>query len=82
MNRDNDTELNNELREEYDFSQIPGGIHGKYVSQYRKGTNLVLLEPDVAQVFPDSKSVNEALRALAKIIQQSISANNSVKKRG
>ena len=70
MNRDTNTELNDDLKEEYDFYQLSGGIRGKYVDQYREGTNLVLLEPDVAKIFPDSQSVNEALRALAKIIQQ------------
>ena len=58
------------LKEEYDFSQMSGDIRGKYVTPYREGTNLILLEPDVAKVFPDAQSVNEALRALVKIIQQ------------
>ncbi|HJP93998.1 MAG TPA: hypothetical protein VJ875_18715 [Pyrinomonadaceae bacterium] len=40
------------------------GIRGKYVSRYREGTNLVLLDPDVAAVFPDAKAVNDALRLL------------------
>jgi hypothetical protein len=71
MNIENDDELNDDLREEYDFSQMTGGIRGKYAQQYHEDAKLVLLEPDVAQVFPSAKSVNEALRALAKIIQQS-----------
>jgi hypothetical protein len=49
------------MRAEYDFS---GGVRGKYVDQYRRGVNVVLLEPELAQAFPDSKSVNDALRAL------------------
>lgn len=53
-----------DLREEYDFS---GGVRGKYAERYREGTNLVALDPDVLEVFPDSESVNEALRALARI---------------
>ncbi len=56
------------LESEYDFSNIPGGVKGKYVEEYKKGVNLVLLEPDVAQMFPDAMSVNEALRYLSKII--------------
>ena len=52
---------NDELRPEYDFSQ---GVRGKYAERYRAGTNLVLLEPDVAARFPDSESVNRALRSL------------------
>ena len=52
------------MRAEYDFS---GGVRGKYVDQYRAGTNVVLLDPELAEVFPDSKSVNDALRALVAI---------------
>jgi hypothetical protein len=52
------------MRPEYDFS---GGVRGKYVDQYRSGTNVVLLEPEVAKAFPDSQSVNDALRALLSI---------------
>ena len=54
----------NTLREEYDFSS---GVRGKHYESYRRGTNVVLLEPDVAEVFKDSATVNSALRALAKI---------------
>jgi hypothetical protein len=68
---ENDDELNDDLREEYDFSRMTGGVRGKYAQQYHEGAKLILLEPDVAQVFPDAESVNEALRALVKIIQQS-----------
>jgi hypothetical protein len=53
-----------ELRPEYDFSQLKGGVKGKYVERYRAGTNLVLLDPDVAQAFPSADAVNEALRLL------------------
>jgi hypothetical protein len=48
---------------QYDFS---GGVRGKYAARYRDGTNVVLLEPDVAQRFPDAASVNRALRVLAE----------------
>jgi hypothetical protein len=53
-----------DLRPEYDFSQMKGGVRGKYVERYREGTNLVLLDPDVAAAFPDAKAVNDALRLL------------------
>jgi hypothetical protein len=53
-----------ELRPEYDLSQIKGGVRGKYLRRYRAGTNLVLLSPDVAEHFPDERSVNSALRRL------------------
>lgn len=49
---------------EYDFR---GGVRGKYAARYREGTNVVLLEPDVAARFPDAAAVNRALRALAKV---------------
>jgi hypothetical protein len=52
------------MRAEYDFS---GGVRGKYVDQYRRGVNVVLLEPELVQAFPDSKSVNDAVRALLAI---------------
>lgn len=60
-------ELNDELRDEYDLSQLKGGYKGKYAERYKAGTNLVLLEPDVARAFPNDESVNEALRLLLKI---------------
>ena len=53
-----------EMLDEYDFSQ---GIIGKYAKQYAEGTNVVVLDADVAKVFPDSAAVNEALR---QIIEQ------------
>jgi hypothetical protein len=53
-----------EMRAEYDFS---GGVRGKYAECYRRGVTVILLEPDVAAAFPDSKSVNDALRALLEI---------------
>jgi hypothetical protein len=56
-----------EMLDEYDFSR---GVVGKYAKRYAEGTNVVLLDPDVAKVFPDSEAVNQALRAIAEIIQQ------------
>lgn len=55
----NPSEDNDDLLDEYDFSE---GIRGKYAERYAQGTNVVLLEPDVAKVFPDSDAVNQALR--------------------
>jgi hypothetical protein len=52
---------------EYDFS---GGVRGKYVEQYRAGRNIVQLDPDVAELFPDASSVNDALRALADLARK------------
>ena len=55
-----------ELRPEYDFSQMTGGVRGKYAAAYRRGTNLVRLDPDVAEAFTTDESVNEALRAVLR----------------
>lgn len=51
---------------EYDFSK---GVRGKYAKQYRQGTNIVILEKDVAAMFPTSNDVNQALQALVPIIR-------------
>ena len=63
-------ELNDKLLEEYDFSKMSGGVRGKYAKQYHEGVKLIMLDADVAEIFPDAKSVNEALRTLSKIILQ------------
>ena len=55
------------MRAQYDFS---GGVRGKYADRYRQGVNVVLLEPELAEAFPDSKSVNAALRALLSIARR------------
>ncbi len=70
MNMEINHELEAELRPEYDFSNMKGGVRGKYVERYRAGTNVVLLDPDVAKAFPTSDSVNEALRLLMQIAQR------------
>ena len=62
-----------ELRPEYDLSQLKGRVRSKYVERYHGGTNLVRLEPDVAAAFPDAKAVNEALRLLIKVAQSQAS---------
>ena len=53
-----------EMRVQYDFSK---GVRGKYAKEYAKGTNIIVLDPDLRRFFPDSKSVNEALRVIARI---------------
>ena len=63
-------EASGQLRREYDLSELRGGVRGKYAAHYRKGTNLVLLSPDVAEFFPDEKSVNTALRTLIHIAKR------------
>ena len=53
------------LRPQYDLSQLTGGVRGKYYSSATRGMNLVLIDADLASLFPDSESVNRALRVLA-----------------
>ena len=67
MNNNRYNEMDDELRPEYDLSKLKGGVKGKYAYRYKEGTNLILLAPDVAEVFKDNDSVNEALRLLIKI---------------
>ncbi|HEY0173447.1 MAG TPA: hypothetical protein VGB98_20720 [Pyrinomonadaceae bacterium] len=64
MKKEHVDETEDELRPEYDLSTLKNRVRGKYAESYKAGTNLVLLEPDVAQAFPDSESVNKALRVL------------------
>jgi hypothetical protein len=59
--------VRDELHRNYDFSKLEGGVHGKYAERFRAGTNLVLLSPDVAEHFPDERSVNRALRQLIRV---------------
>lgn len=56
--------IEDDVRPEYDLSQLKGGVRGKYYKRAIAGTNLVLVERDLAEVFPDSDSVNRALRLL------------------
>ena len=60
-----------DLRPEYDLARLKGGVRGKYYQQATAGTNLVLLEPDVARAVPDSNSVNRALRLLHELATSS-----------
>ena len=59
------------LRPEYSADLIKSGVRGKYASRYREGTNIVLVEPDLHRLFPDSESVNRALRKFAEEHQMS-----------
>ena len=58
-----------EMREEYDLSELEGGVRGKYYRRATAGTNLVLIDPDLTNMFPDSEAVNRALRVLAEAAQ-------------
>ena len=57
-------DLDDELRPEYDRSVLKSGVRGKHLAEYRSGTNLVLLEPDIAKAYPTAEAVNDALRRL------------------
>lgn len=62
------SEIEDELRVEYDLSELlKEGVRGKYVDRYNAGTNVVLLAPDVAQAFPTESAVNEALRLVMRM---------------
>ena len=58
-----------ELRPEYDDTLLKNGIRGKYARQYAAGTNIVRLAPDVADAFPNEEAVNEALRFVLKLME-------------
>ncbi len=66
-----DEPIEDDLRPEYRREDLGKGVRGKYYHEYTKGTNLVLLSPDVAEAFPTADSVNEALRSLIRIAQAS-----------
>jgi hypothetical protein len=66
MSQNNDDK---DMRDEYDFSK---GIRGKYAERYDKGTNVIVIDPDVAEYFSDSKAINDALRSIIPIIKQNV----------
>ena len=66
---------NNDMRPEYDFSSMNGGIRGKHIKHLRESKNIVLLQPDVAEAFPTEDAVNEALRGV-------LNTTRAVRKRG
>ncbi len=72
MNQEHDPIPDSDMRDEYDFR---GAVRGNYAQQYATGTNVVFLDPDVAAVFSDSKSVNEALRALVHVARHAVPKN-------
>jgi hypothetical protein len=74
MKKKDKSETDDEMRPEYEMKELGKGVRGKYVERYREGTNVILLDPDVAKAFPDSKAVNEALRLLMKIAKSYPSA--------
>ena len=67
-----------DMKPKYDFSK---GVRGITAARYREGTNLVLLDPDVAAVFPDADAVNEALRSLARIAKRATGGPTPTRRR-
>lgn len=70
MRKRRDAPREEPMREEYDFS---GGVRGKYAARFASGSNVVVLDPDIAMAFPDSRAVNDALRALKEIAERQAS---------
>jgi hypothetical protein len=68
----NETTESDEMRPEYDFS---GGVRGNHHAAYQQGTNVILLEPDIAKVFRDSAAVNHALRMLINLAGNELARN-------
>ena len=66
MKKDSTKDRYDELRKQYDLSSLEGGVRGTYYRRATAGTNVVLIDSDLAQMFPDSDSVNRALRLLAE----------------
>ena len=74
MNQGASTDTDDDMRAEYDLS---GGVRGKYYEQYQRGTNVVFLDANVAAVFPDSASVNEALRLIISVARRQVGSSRS-----
>ena len=72
MNQEADTQLTDELREEYDETLLKNGVRGKYAQRLANGSNVVRLAPDVAAAFPTEESVNEALRLLLETARRAV----------
>ena len=69
MNTKRDIREFEDMREEYDFETMKDGVRGKYAKAFEGTVTTVLLDSDVAEVFPDAQSVNEALRTLARVLR-------------
>lgn len=67
--KEDEPDKKEDMLDEYEFGN---GVRGKYAERYAEGSNVVVLSPDVAEAFPDSKAVNDALRALIGISRRSV----------
>ena len=70
-----------ELRREYDLEALGPGVKGKYYRRFAEGTNLVLLDPDIADAFPSAKEVNDALRVLVTVATKRVRTGRRSNKR-
>jgi len=70
-----------EMRSDYGRCDLGAGVRGKYLDAYRKGTNLVLLSPDVARAFPTEDAVNDALRSIVRVAQRTSIAGRRAARR-
>ena len=73
-----------EMRREYDFASMKGGVRGKYVKRLRAGTNVVLIDPELTEAFPTAAAVNEALRIaleMATVVSSARKRSNSAVQR-
>lgn len=61
-----------EMRAEYDLAELKNPVRGKYYARAMAGTNVVLLDPDIAEAFPDAKAVNDALRVLVNVARSKV----------
>jgi len=72
MKMESKIQQTDDLRPEYDFSKLEGGVRGKYAKRFHAGTNLIRLEPDVARAFTDEASVNATLRSLIELAKSRV----------
>jgi hypothetical protein len=72
MNQEDDTQLDDELRDEYDEKTLKNGVRGKYAQRLAHGSNIVRLDPDVAVAFPTEEAVNDALRLLLQAAKRAV----------
>jgi hypothetical protein len=74
MKKESVARRGDDMRKEYDLSKLQGGVRGKYYRRATAGTNLALIDPDLANMFPDSEAVNRALRVLAEAAQTAVAS--------
>jgi hypothetical protein len=81
MNKKSKDEKSDDLRPEYDLRELlKNGVQGKYADRFQEGTNLVLLDSDIAEAFPNDEAVNEALRLVIKLTKLTMSEKKSARK--